>query len=139
MGPRVAGLGTERARATSARWRERLERTWGVTLRTPPSRLDAELARCVDEWEAGLARIDFPELTDEDRVTFLEHVVSWQVRRALRAGRFDLALAVSSLGARRVAQLLGPHERGSVTLRVVAGTAHAHDASHLQRREGHAS
>jgi hypothetical protein len=106
MGPRVAGLGAERSLATPARWRDRLERTWGVTLRTPPSQLDAELARCLAEWEDGLANIDFPEVTDEDRVTFLEHVVSWQIRRALRAGRFDLALAVRALGTRRVAELV---------------------------------
>jgi hypothetical protein len=104
MGPRVAGLGTERAPATVPRWRDRLERTWGVALRAPTSPLDAELARCLHEWETGLRQIDFPEVTDEDRVTFLEHVVSWQIRRALRAGRFDLALAVRSLGARRVAE-----------------------------------
>jgi hypothetical protein len=84
------------------RWRERLERTWGVTLRPHRSPLDLELERCLEEWEAGLRRIDFPEVTDEDRVTFLEHVVSMQVRRALGAGRFDLALALSSLGSRRV-------------------------------------
>ena len=92
------------------RWRERLERTWGVTLRPPRSALDPELERCLEEWEAGLRRIDFPEVTDEDRVTFLEHVVSMQVRRALRSGRFDLALALSSLGSRRV-EVLRSHPR----------------------------
>ena len=106
MGPRVAGLSAERPPATLPGWRVRLERTWGVSL--PASRLDAELARCRDEWETGLRRIDFPEVTDEDRVTFLEHVVSAQIRRALRAGRFDLAIAVRTLGVRRVAEL---HER----------------------------
>jgi hypothetical protein len=104
MGPRVAGLGAERTPAPLPRWRDRLEQTWGVTLHTPP--LEAELARCLDEWESGLAQIDFPEVTDEDRLTFLEHVVSWQIRRALRAGRFDLAIAVRSLGAHRVADLV---------------------------------
>ena len=104
MGPRVAGLSAQRAPATLPRWRVRLERTWGVSL--PASRLDAELARCRDEWETGLRRIDFPEVTDDDRVTFLEHVVSAQIRRALRAGRFDLALAVRALGTRFVADLV---------------------------------
>jgi hypothetical protein len=97
------------------RWRERLERTWGVTLRPPRSPLDPELERCLEEWEAGLRRIDFPEVTDEDRVTFLEHVVSMQVRRALGAGRFDLALALSSLGSRRVEDL-----RSRPLLRVIS-------------------
>lgn len=106
MGPRVAGLDAERAPATLPRWRVRLERTWGVTLCPPPWALDAELARCRDEWETGLRRIDFPEVTDEDRVTFLEHVVSAQIRRALRAGRFDLALAIRACGTRRVAELV---------------------------------
>jgi hypothetical protein len=106
MGPRVARLGAERNPAPIPRWRDRLERTWGVSLEPSHPWLEAQLARCRDEWEAGLARIDFPEVTDEDRVTFLEHVVSWQIRRALRAGRFDLALAVRSLGARRIADLI---------------------------------
>lgn len=92
--------------ATLPRWRDRLERTWGVALCAPASALDAELARCRDEWETGLRHIDFPEVTDEDRVTFLEYTVSAQIRRALRAGRFDLALAVRSLGARYVADLV---------------------------------
>jgi hypothetical protein len=83
----------------------RLERTWGVTFIPPPARLDAMLVRCIREWQWGLAQIDFPEVTDEDRVTFLEHVLNRQVRRALRAGRFDLALAIRSLGARRLAKL----------------------------------
>ena len=111
MGPSVGRLGDERSPARLPRWRDRLERTWGVRLPPPRSPLDVELERCLDEWEAGLQQIDFPEVTDEDRVTFLEVVVSGQVRRALRAGRFDLALALSSLGSRRVAELLGPHER----------------------------
>jgi len=102
MGPRAGGLGLERVPATTPRWRERLERTWGVTLRPPRSALDPELERCLEEWELGLRRIDYPEVTDEDRVTFLEYVVSMQVRRALRAGRFDVASALSSLASRRV-------------------------------------
>jgi len=106
MGPGVAGLGALRAAPPLPRWQERLERTWGVTLRPTPTRVDATVAVCVAEWESGLARIDFAEVTDEDRATFLEHVVSAQVRRALGAGRFDLALALAALGSRRVAELL---------------------------------
>jgi len=45
-------------------------------------------------------------VTLEDRITYVEHAVSWQVRRALRAGRFDLALDLRSFGARRVGELL---------------------------------
>lgn len=106
MGPGAAGLDAVGLPTTLPRWQVRLERTWGVTLRLPAPTVDAELARCREEWETGLARIDFPEVTDEDRVVFLEHVVSSQIRRALRAGRFDLAIAVRTLGARRVAELL---------------------------------
>jgi len=106
MGPLAGGLGLERVPATLPRWRERLERTWGVTLHPPRSAVDVELARCVDQWERGLREIELPGVTDEDRVTYLEHVVSWNIRRALRAGRFDLALAIRALGARRVADLV---------------------------------
>ena len=109
MGPGVAGLGAERTPAALPRWRDRLERTWGVALRPPPSPFAAELARCLDELESGLEHIDFPEVTDADRITFLEHAVSWQVRRALRAGRFDLALAVSAQGRRAIADLAEGH------------------------------
>ena len=106
MGPRAGGLGLERVPATTPRWRERLERTWGVTLYPRRSPVDAELARCVDEWERGLREIDLPGVTGEDRVTYLEHVVSWDIRSALRAGRFDLALAIRALGARHFADLV---------------------------------
>ena len=106
MGPGVAGLGTARIPAASPRWRERFERTWGVVLPAATPALDAELARCLGELEAGLARIDFAEVTDADRVAFLEHVVSWQVRRALGAGRFDLAHAVIAQGRRAIADIV---------------------------------
>jgi len=140
MGPRVGGLGDERSPARRPRWRDRLERTWGVTLPAPWSPLDAELERCLEEWETGLRQIDFPEVTEEDRVTFLEVVVSGQVRRALRAGRFDLALALSSLGSRRVAQLReAPGRWRPVTLHVVHGTAQVRDPGHRPRLGGHAT
>jgi hypothetical protein len=83
----------------------RLERTWGVRLTPPAPLLETALAACLDAWERGLDAIDFPEVTDEDRVTFLEHLVSVQVRHALRAGRFDLALELRACAARRVLEL----------------------------------
>ena len=128
MGPRVAGLGTART-APAPRWRERLERTWGVVLPATTLALDAELARCLAELEEGLARIDFAEVTDADRVAFLEHVVSWQVRRALGARRFDLAHAVSAQGRRAIADMVA-RRRGwqPVLVQGRAGGRTAHDA-----------
>ena len=129
MGPHAAGLSLVDPAATAPRWRVRLERTWGVTLRPPPSPREMELARSLAEWESLLARIDFPEVTDEDRATFLEHVVSGQVRRALCAGRFDLALALAALGSRRVAALLEhPAERRATSLHVIRGRLPHDDA-----------
>ena len=88
------------------RWRERLERAWGLTLHdsVAPSRL--HLPGFVGELEQGLGLIDFPEVTVEDRITFLEAAVAWQVRRALRAGRFDLAIRIQAFGAKRVMELM---------------------------------
>jgi hypothetical protein len=117
---------------TAPRWRDRLERTWGVPLPAPASPFDAELARCHREWEAGLRKIDFPEVTDEDRVTFLEHVVSAQIRRALRAGRFDLALAVRSSGARRIAELVERRGFRPVLIHGVPGPERASERSRLR-------
>ena len=122
MGPHAAGLEGVGLPAALPRWQVRLERTWGVSLRPPPSRLELELARCVDEWDAGLARIEYPEVTAEDRATFLERVVCWQVRRALGAGRFDLALALTRLAPHRIAQLAERLERRPL-LRVIPGRA----------------
>jgi len=87
------------------RWRDRLERAWGLTLHdsVAPSRL--HLPGFVGELEQGLGLIDFPEVTVEDRITFLEAAVAWQVRRALRAGRFDLAIRIQAFGAKRVMEL----------------------------------
>ena len=93
MGPRVGGL-SHAGTTPEPRWRGQFERAWGVTIAAPRRPADRALARFLDEWDSGLARIDFPEVTNEDRVTFLEQVVSWQVRRALAAGRFDLAHAI---------------------------------------------
>src|SRR5262249_4185049 len=105
MGSRAAGLNAALADPCPPRWRGRVERAWGVGWGAPSRELDHALASYVDGWEEGLAQLDFPEVTDEDRRTFLVHVVSWQVRCALRAGRFELALALRSLGALRVAEL----------------------------------
>ena len=106
MGPGVARLVAARDVQAPPRWRERFERTWGVTLHVPGSPFDAELTRCLAELESGLAQIDFPEVTEADRVAFLEQAVSGQVRRALHARRFDLALAVSAQGQRTIAEVL---------------------------------
>lgn len=61
-----------------------------------------QAAEIVDE---GLRDIDFEEVTTEDRITFVEAAVAWQVRQALRCGRFDLALRLQRYGAERTAQL----------------------------------
>jgi hypothetical protein len=65
------------------------------------------------ELEAGLRSIDFDGVTEEDRVTFLEQAVVWQVRGALRAGQFDLALELQRYGMDRIAGL----ERGQTRFR----------------------
>lgn len=107
MGPRADRLG--RAGALPAlhdarRWRERLERAWGVTLRDLEARPGLDLAGFTRELDEGLRLIDFPEVTAEDRIAFIEHAIAWQVRRALRAGRFELALELQALGARRASE-----------------------------------
>ena len=48
--------------------------------------------RLTGEVEQGLRDIDFDEVTTEDRITFVEYAVAWQVRRALLCGRLDLAI-----------------------------------------------
>ena len=103
------------------RWRERLERAWGLTLHdsVAPSRL--HLPGFVGELEQGLGLIDFPEVTVEDRITFLEAAVAWQVRRALRAGRFDLAIRIQAFGAKRVMELVELHARARSRRRLASG------------------
>jgi len=64
-----------------------------------------ELDQLTSEVEDGLREIDFDEVTVEDRVTFVEYAVVWQVRRALRCGQFDVALAIQRYGVRRIAEL----------------------------------
>jgi hypothetical protein len=106
MGPRAAGLTAAGALHAPPRWQLRLERDWGVPLhRTRPGR-DARRERLVALLEAGLRQIDFPEVTPEDRIAYLEQALRWQVRRALLAGRFDLALEIRSLGAPGLAELM---------------------------------
>ncbi len=67
--------------------------------------LRLELRRLTNDVEQGLRGIDFEEVTTEDRITFVEAVVAWQVRRALRGGRFDLAVELQRFGAKRIARL----------------------------------
>ncbi len=55
--------------------------------------------------EQGLRDIDFDEVTTEDRITFIEYAVAWQVRRALISGQFDLAIRLQQFGAERMARL----------------------------------
>lgn len=73
----------------------------------PPRLDDVEVAfhAMAEIVEEGLRDIDFDEVTSEDRITFVEAAVAWQVRQALICGRFDLALRLQRYGAERVAQL----------------------------------
>jgi hypothetical protein len=108
MGPRADRLGLAWAPPAlddARRWRERLERAWGVTLRDLEARPGLDLAGFTRELEDGLQLIDFPEVSAEDRIAFIEHAVAWQVRRALRAGRFELALELQALGVWRAGEL----------------------------------
>jgi hypothetical protein len=67
--------------------------------------LHAELRQLAHDIDADLREIDFAEVTTEDRIAFLEAGFAWQVRRALWAGRFDLAIEVQRFGAERIARL----------------------------------
>jgi len=68
----------------------------------PVDRVFREMAEVIEE---GLRDIDYDEVTTPDRITFVEAAVAWQVRQALRCGRFDLALRLQRYGAERTAQL----------------------------------
>jgi len=84
------------------------ERALGARSPAEPMRaagLERELHRCAEELEQGLRDIDFDEVTIEDRITFVELAVAWQVRRALGRGRFDLAVRLQHVGAERIARL----------------------------------
>jgi hypothetical protein len=63
------------------------------------------LHRVREEVEAGLREIDYGEVTLQDRVTFVECAVAWQVHLALRRGRFDLAVQLCRFGVERIAAL----------------------------------
>jgi hypothetical protein len=67
--------------------------------------VDRAFQQLADEVEEGLGDIDLEGVTMDDRITFVECAVAWQVRRALRCGRFDLALRLQRFGAERVARL----------------------------------
>jgi hypothetical protein len=83
----------------------RLLRRW-IRGRTAAPRCERlELRELTREIEVGLRDIDFDEVTLEDRVTFIECAVVWQVRRALRSGQFDLALALQRFGVQRIEHL----------------------------------
>ena len=58
------------------RWRMRLERVWGVRLDDPEARWRLELDRFAAELDDGLRRIAYPEVTAEDRATFLQLAVT---------------------------------------------------------------
>ena len=90
------------------RRRDREPRSAPASWRDGPGRLDRDLRRLAADLEEGLRTIDFPEVTIEDRITFLEQAVAWQVRRALWNGRFDLAVRLQRVGAERIAEI---HER----------------------------
>ncbi len=106
MGPLGGGVGAAGlGRRDARRWRDRLAHAWGVQVGVGSDPFAPDLFDLVQELERGLELIDFPEVTLEDRVTFLEHAVAWEVRRALAAVRFDLALDLQAWGARRIAGL----------------------------------
>ena len=81
---------------------DRIRRPWP---RLAPDSREADLHTLTEEVEEGLRDIDFEDVTMEDRITFVEYAVAWQVRRALRRGRFDLALQLQRFGAERIALL----------------------------------
>jgi hypothetical protein len=57
------------------------------------------------EIEDGLRSIDLDGVTIEDRLPFVELSVVWQMRRALRSQRFDLALRLHGYGVDLLADL----------------------------------
>jgi hypothetical protein len=63
------------------------------------------LRRLTADVEQGLRDIDFPEVTAEDRVAFVQAAVAWQVKQALACRRFDLAVRLRRFGAERIARL----------------------------------
>lgn len=55
--------------------------------------------------ELGLHDLQFAEVTDGDRIVFIECVRDRYVRCALAAGRFDVATAIRKLAGERIAAL----------------------------------
>jgi hypothetical protein len=88
------------------RWKEQLRRPGPTTGHDHLVEMELLFRRLTAEVEQGLRGIDFDEVTIEDRITFVECAVAWQVRRALHCGRFDLALRLRRFGSERIAQLL---------------------------------
>lgn len=77
--------------------------------------------RLRSEIEASLRSIDFDEVTLEDRVSFVERAAVWQMRQAIRANRFDLALWLHKYAVERIAEI---------------GRGRARPALSVLRREG---
>jgi len=73
--------------------------------RAEPGTGSLDAGALIHEVEPGLDDIEFAEVTGEDRATFVEHAVIWQIRRALGAGQFDIALDLQRYGVRRIAEL----------------------------------
>jgi len=115
MGPSDVRLTVLRSDPAPA-WRARLARVWGVQLVDPEAPWRIEMDRFAAELDDGLQRIAYPEVTAEDRVTFLESAVAWQVRRALIAGRFDLAVRLARAGTERLGRLAPAPPRASSTV-----------------------
>ncbi len=87
-------------------------RRWTEGLRHPAHDHDRDARECqralewlADEVETGLRDIEFREVTVQDRITFIESLVTWQVRQALKVGRFDLAVRMQRYGVDRIAEL----------------------------------
>jgi len=89
-----------------SRWTGRLTRSGFHAERYRAVQAEPTFQRLTGEVEQGLRDIDFDEVTTEDRITFVEYAVAWQVRRALLCGRFDLAIRLQRFGAEWVARLL---------------------------------
>jgi len=87
------------------RWRERENSPGSMAGGDRATAFRSDFPRFAAEIEEWLQEIDFEEVTTEDRITFVEAAVAWRVRRALWAGRFDLAVELQRFGAERVAQL----------------------------------
>ena len=68
----------------------------------PGDRVFREMAEVIEE---GLRDIDYAGVTAADRIAFVEAAVAWQMRQAVRCGRFDLALRVHRYGLERAAAL----------------------------------